>query len=672
MRDRSFVPLLSVVWLVALVLSSLIAQQALPAALLTALGGMLLDVLAVAAMVALSGGIGAVIMPDLPRLSDLERQSLGILVGLGVISLVILVTGLLGWLPSRWLAWVFTFAAGALLRRPIWTWLHEMRGALCLPFSHRPGRFTRWLRTATLVMLALALISALAPPTKWDALTYHLAGPAYYLETGRITGFPENHFLGFPQFVEMLYLWLTLLARPQAAAAMHWVFGLVVVTLIIGLTRRLRRPEAGWLAAMILLSGLSVWGEFGWAYNDLAAMAAITAALSILLAWAEVGLSQPNRFLLWAGAFVGLAMSTKYTSAGAAVGIAVLAVWLSRRSGALTMLRHLAFLIVIAWLVFLPWLVKNTLVDGNPVSPFVWGTSSFDELDQWYYLRPGTGLDLGTLVVLPLQATVFGQEGHAPHSSAISPLLVGLLPLAAVGWRKRPPEERRVIVALGVFTIPVYLIWLSGAASSWFLVQMRLLFAIFPALALIGSLGIEGLDDTSSSTGLLRITRAGVAVVVAISVIRAAVEVAAAGSFRVALGEESEADYLSRSLGIYYVAMQEINQLPSDAHVLLLWEPRTLYCDRRCIPDSMIDQWWHDRQVFGDPARIAEDWREQGITHVLIHESGWRFLVEQEQYDPLTQADIESLDQLRRDDLIELWNGYGSYTLYALLNEEAP
>ena len=665
--------LVAVVWLAALTLSSLIAQPPLPTATLMALGRVFLDGLAVALLVLAGGGVGTLAMRDLPRLSGLERLALRALAGLGAISLAVLCLGLLGWLPSRWIGWLATLAVLAILHRPVRRWIGEAREWLPLYFGPSPASFTRWLRVAVLALLGLALLMSLAPPTKWDALTYHLAGPRAYLEAGRIISIPHNHFLGFPQLTEMLYLWLLILARPQAAALLHWAFGMLLLLSLLGLTRRLRHPDAGWLAAAILLAGASVWGEFGWPYNDLAQMAMTFAALVMLQAFGEIGQGRRYGLLVWSGLFTGLAMSTKYTSAGAALGIAALSAWLSRHEGFGAAVQRIGMVAGVALIAFAPWLIKNALLDGNPVAPFVWGTSGFDALDQWYYLRPGTGLSLRSLITFPLEATVYGREGLGPYMASSGPLLIGLLPLAAVNWHRRPPSDRALIVGLLIFSLPPYLAWLAGAATSWFMAQTRLLFPLFPALALVGALGLDGLgEEISQSADLVKVVQAAVLIAVAVALLSASIAVAGSAPLPVVAGLQPEEDYLLQHLGTHYAAMQQINALPEDARVLTLWEPRIFYCIRRCVPDSLINQWWHDRQIEPDPARIAARWRAEGISHVLIFESGWRFLYYEEGHEPLTQADLEMLDRLREEEMTLIWEGYGAYTLYQLHREPAP
>ncbi len=660
---------LALSFLAALAVSSLIVQPPIDLPVARALLLLIRDLLAVAVLILLAAGLGTLLIRSgLPRLHPLTLAAMRALVGLGAVSVAVLLIGLAGRLPPSWLAWVLSLAALAVLQRPIRVWLAALTDHLAIAASPPPDRLTRWLSRGVAALLALSLLLALAPPTAWDALTYHLAGPQAYLQAGRILSVPDNHFLGFPQHVEMLYLWLMLLARPQAAAVLHWGFGVLTLILLGGSARRLGSPQAAWLAAVILLTGQSLWLEAGWPYVDLAGAAHITAAALILCAAGEASAALRTRLALWAGIFIGLAMSTKYTSAGAALGVAAAVAWISRREGAAVLLRRLTLTAGVAFLVFLPWLIKNALLDGNPISPFGWGTAGFDRLDSWYYLRPGTGLSLGNLLVVPLQATVFGREGHAPYVASISPLLVGLLPLIAVGWRRRPVPVRAAVVILLIISGGAYAAWLVGAAASWFLVQSRLLHGVFPLLALVGGLALDAPAVVQSRLrGLIGPGRAIVLVVLASGLLTSGVATVRAAPAGVLLGLESEQAYLLRRLGAHYAAMQEINRLPPDARVLTLWEPRIFYCEQgRCVPDSLINQWWHDRQVQPDPGQIASQWQQEGITHVLIFEAGLDYLYREEPHEPLSAADMAALDELRRRHMMLLWNGYGAYNLYAL------
>lgn len=662
---------LIVALLTALVVSYVVAQKLLLGETGLALLLILRDFAAAAAVLWLGGAVGTLLMPDLPRSTSLTRDALRALIGLGVLSPIVLIVGLLGMIPTPLLAWAVILSLLLLLRKYAWNWLEEIRDSVALTFSYTPDSFTLWLRRGVIALLGLALIAALAPPSGWDSLVYHLAGPQRYISIGRIDAFPENHFLGFPQLAEMLYLWVMVLARPQAAALLHAGFGGLILLTALGITRRLRHPSAGWLTIVILLVGLTFWGEFSWSYNDLATTAYITGAAALLLNALEVGRSQRDSFYLWVGLLTGMAMGTKYTAVGATLGIAVMVVWITRQDGVASIIRALAVVTGAALIAFAPWLIKNLILYANPIAPFGPGTIAFDKLDQWYYLRPGSGLSLPTLLIVPLQATVFGHEGSSPYQASIGPLLIGLLPLPLIGWKRRPEQDRHTIALLTMLIVPAYLVWIVGAGITMFTAQPRLIYQIFPALALIGALGLDGLVAVPRAADYGRLLRGLVLVMLAITVGGAVIELARINPLPVALGLEDEDIYLSNRLGTHYVAMQQVASLPETSKVLTLWEPRTLYCKNRCIPDSMIDQWWHDREVYGDPLAILGHWRDQGYTHVLIFEAGMRFLYEHEPYDPMGDEDIDAIDNLRPH-MHKLWQDpVGSYTLYAL-DENAP
>jgi hypothetical protein len=663
-RLRLALPLLGLAWLAAMVAAYYAVHKPFTGDVLVGAGRTLLGLLAAAAMVTLGGALGTHLLRDLSPLSRAEALALRALMGLGGLGLIVLALGLAGLLPPRWLAWLLTGAALVLLWRDGLAWggdLAQMAGRLWRDWP--AGGFERMVRAAALLLLGMAFLVALAPPTAWDALTYHLAGPALYLREGRIVAAPENHFLGFPQGVEMLYLWLIRLAGLSAAAPLHFAFGALLLTLLIGLAGRLGRREVGWLAALILLVSDSLWLEFSWPYVDLALMAYTLATFVALTVWREAS----ERWLYLAGLLTGLALGTKYTAAGVAIGLGVLTLWLGRKDGLWPSLWAGARFTVIALLVFAPWAAKNVLLDGDPLSPFGFGTREFDALDRWYYLRPGSGLPLPTLLAAPIYAAIVGREAGAPFGSSTGALLVAALPLVLVGWQERSEAQRRFVCRALIFALPAYLVWLAGLAVSCFLVQTRLLFPIFPALALIGALGLEGLPGKGDLPLDVRwLARGLVGLVLALALVNASLWTIQRASPRALVGLEPPEDYLASRLGWHYTAMQQIHSLPGEPRVLFLWEPRALYCEGRCVPDSLINRWWHDRQLEPDPHKIVSMWRREGATHVLIFEEGLRFLIEEEPYEPLTSEDVAALDALRGDALIPIWEGGGAYTLYAI------
>lgn len=670
MSRRRFGLLLALVWLLVLVGAYTVTHWPLTAGVARALAALAVDVLAVAGTVALAGALGTALVPRLGALTELERAAARALLGLAAISVAVLAMGLAGLLVRLWPA-IPAVALLVVLRRPLLAWLDDLRAGLRRALAPSDEGLIRWLRRGVVLLIALAALLALLPPTAWDALTYHITGPATYLDAGRIVSMVDNHFLGFPQLVEMLYLWLMMLARPNAAALLHAVFGTLLLMLLLGAAERLERPAAGWVAAAVLLSSETIWGEFGISYNDLALLAYTAAALDFALIWGlatGAGVEDPpgvRRCLVLAGLFTGAMMGVKYTAAGSTIGIAVLVAWLARRGGLRRVAGALGLVAGVALLAFAPWLIKNLLIDGNPVSPFIWGTAGYDALDQQMYLRPGTGLSLAELIAIPLRSTVFGRGSFGPFEVSTGPLWVGLLPLAAVGWRRRQEAERQAIAGLVIFMLPAYAIWLAGAATSLWMAQLRLLFPLFPAAALIGGLGLVGAGEALLPRDRT-LAYVAVGAALGLSALTGPLEALQQNPLPVLAGLRSEEDYLTGEMQAYYVAIQAVNALPADARVQFLWEPRTGYCRRDCIPDSLIDEWWHARQLEPDPLAIARGWAADGVTHVLVYEAGLRYVIDEEPYQPMTADDERAFDTLRGTVLTPVGDDLPAYTLYEL------
>ncbi len=112
----------------------------------------------------------------------------------------------------------------------------------------------------------------------------------------------------------------------------------------------------------------------------------------------------------------------------------------------------------------------------------------------------------------------------------------------------------------------------------------------------------------------------------------------------VLIGEESQPAYLTRRLGGLQLAIDGMERLPPDSRVLMLWEPRALYCAPRSVADPWIDRWLLERRLLGAPEVIRQAWGQEGVTHVLLFETGRAFV---EQLDPrYTPADWGALDEL--------------------------
>ncbi len=134
-------------------------------------------------------------------------------------------------------------------------------------------------------------------------------------------------------------------------------------------------------------------------------------------------------------------------------------------------------------------------------------------------------------------------------------------------------------------------------------------------------------------------------------------------------GFESREAYLTRHLDGYYAAIQFVNaNLPANARVYFLWEPRSYYAERAVQPDAILDAWAHLRWQYHDVDSIAAALRERGYTHLLLSRSGLDFML-QTGNDPITLDDARALEALAARHLRQI---YGKTPLEIVTRNDKP
>lgn len=675
--------LLAVLWATLVLLAYLYTHKPVQPGQAAALGGLALALAAWLGTLATAHWLGGMVGWFIPRMSLGVRLPLRIGVGLGALGLLVLILGMLGaYYPLViWALWIPGVVMG-------------LRGLLRDVRRIRPrlpaNGFERFLAAVLALFVVTAFLRALAPPTAWDALVYHLTGPKLYIQAHGLIHDLDLPYLGFPAWGSMLFTWGMLLAGPAVAKLLHFTFMLLTLCLTANMAVSFA-PDRGWLSAAVLAAVPSLALIGGWAYVEWMTMFAAAGAFWCLfhrflnadednpgesdavkspsggpsLSRGVIGSGEGGAIL--AGLLAGLGFSAKYTLVGMVVGMACVA-FLRRRSWKDLVAFGAAFSLVTA-----PYLIKNWALTGNPVYPFFLSGVYWDAHRQFWYSRPGTGLSPGQILLAPWEATVWGAEGgsyeaHPSYGASIGPLLLMLLPLAALFVHRARGRARRVLIWMILVCAVVYIQWALMLAFSSLLIQTRLLFVIFPFLALLAALGLDGLRDyTGPSFRADFVLRALIVLSLALGAVQGVLSFVSRSPLPVVLGLQSHEDYLLARLGGYYLAMRGVDDLADGSRVTFLWEPRSYYCRGEviCEPDALLDRWWHLRQHGLTPKAIADEWRRSGTTFVLINWSGAE-AVREAGFDPFTSADWAALEQLVDGQLVEVGEWAGSYSLYAL------
>jgi hypothetical protein len=607
----------------------------------------------------------------------LTRLALSAGLGLGLLSLAVLGLGLLGLLKPI-VMWGLLLALGTLL----WPRLRpSLLDAKAVRLPDMTSGFKRWVAVYGCASLLLSFFLALAPPTGWDTLVYHLTGPRLFIEAGRIVHPIDLPYLGFPQLAEMQFTLGLLLVGERVAPLLHFGYGVMALAITISLGRRAFGEDAAWLAAALLLSVPTLLSLMSKAYVDATLLFYATATLYVFLRWRESQAREgtSRAWLLLLGLFCGLCGGVKYTAIAIAGALGVSLVWVSRRRSIGVIAGRLALVAIPAILVALPWTLENWLTTGNPVYPFFLSHGVYwDEWRSWWYDRPGTGLATTApwrLLTAPLEAIILGTEGTNLYEATIGPLLLPSLPLLLVVWRKLTRKDRGTVGHLLLFFAVGYGLWLNGLARTALLLRTRFLFLTFGAVAVLGGAALDRLRAVQPpQLALDWLVRAVISLTLALSLFSGIGDFLQADPLPVNLGMESRDSYLKRRLGWYYPAIEYVNEtLDEDSVVLFLWEPRSYHCTanrrhhrRRCRPDALLDRWLHTIHLYGhDSEAIASAWRADGVTHVLLHQAGLDHILEAE-FDPVTPSDVQTLDDLKTKHM-SLTESFGSaYELYRL------
>jgi hypothetical protein len=322
----------------------------------------------------------------------------------------------------------------ALFRRPV--------AGIPVPELH--PALTWFFRAILGTAVVFYFIYAIAPEIEPDAIGYHLGLVQGYLRTHSL-----SHHVSFyeilPQGVDLLYAPAFAIGSRSAPKLVHFAFLLSIVPLIrhMGKEMGVSAAAAATGGALLFLSPVAaIVGTSG--YTDLALVASTVALCYLLARWQR---ESDSALLLLAGLNAGFSYAIKPTFGY--VALAALG-WVCFRSNA-RIKSSLVFAAGAAIPAF-PWLLRASLMTGNPIAPM---------LNAWF---PHDGLDASVdrdlLTYYSPFSTTFHWRSMLPdytvsggHEALLGPAFL-LLPLALFAARTKPGRK---LLAYSLFlTIPFF------------------------------------------------------------------------------------------------------------------------------------------------------------------------------------------------------------------------
>ncbi|GEM_PF-654072 len=258
--------------------------------------------------------------------------------------------------------------------------------------------FERLYLAAMGVSLFLALVSALAPVTSWDATVAHIALPQAYAREGCLRLFEGNAYSAYPHFVHSVFAYAFFESGEVGVTLLNWGFGVLGCAALFVLGNRIEGRRCGLIAAAMYAVAPILMDQVG-ASLDLAFGAVSLGALAAFITWYE---NERDEWLALAALLAGSSCGIRHTGYIVCVLLALgaLTVPSSDRREAVQRFGWLALLAAS------PWLLRSFLLTGNPVYPFFSSWLSANGVPAEETATFGShssirGLDLKALVMFP-------------------------------------------------------------------------------------------------------------------------------------------------------------------------------------------------------------------------------------------------------------------------------
>lgn len=571
---------------------------------------------------------------------------------LGGVSLLIFFLGQLGFISTASIFGVTILASAVLI-------LLSIRWLIKEPIDMSGTR--RWFILLLSLFILVVLPIILLPPTSRDGLIVHLAVPKLYLESGRIIELPFMGFSYAPMNIELLYLIPMALGSDITPKLIHLFFalftGLVIYFYLaeghgrgyatIGLFLYITTP-------IVILSSTTAYIDLGLTFYS-------TLALVALLKWRETDYA--DRWLLYSAISMGLALGTKYSALVVLfiLGISVPYIYSRATNNQVRALGLGIKYVSIALAVFLPWMVKNYLLKGNPIYPIANGlfaaNASFEGGFHISALPPLLmrnllyGEDLWYILLLPFRIFWEGQDGsHQYFDGQLNPLYLFFIPFAFVKSKDRDVKYMVffsfVFFYVAFFTVDIV---------------TRYLLPILPVLVIFMVFGFSNLLKVKWFKNIAVLLMAGLFIFNGLYLVDLYRRYR---PLQYLLASEGRDQYLTRILPDYPAISFANSTLPENARVMLIfagergyyWE-REYYYGSRGAQDII-------RIIKGssNEVELKERFRGLGMTHLFIRDPLFIKFCN----DNLKREKLEMLNIFYKTQLKVLYSRNG-YSLYEIL-----
>ena len=518
--------------------------------------------------------------------------------------------------------------------------------ALSASFNLSLSQFSLFTKLALFALLTFSFLLTLVPPFEaFDALLYHLALPAKILGLGGLQPINNSPFW-HPGLSENVYLWVLGMGSERAPQIVHFTWLVLSALTLWHWAAQTWNLEIGRKTLLLLAAIPSLPMLASWAYADMSLVYYAVAAIYSLTRYRIV---KASSWLNIAAIMAGFTMSIKYTAFVVPLTCGLLL--LTNRPFVRSILFAAQFSFV-SLAVAAPWYIRNAVFMGNPFYPFVFTGRYWDSFLAHWYADAGTGIGWNALqiILLPFNATL-GTHDVTFFDGRIGPLFLLLAPFSLwVLWTRTREDssERESLLVIGVFSVLSYAAWTFGVISSSGLWQARLLFPALVSFTIPTALAWDSLKQFNTSKLQVSVlANMLISIVIALTIFDNGLFVLQRNPLLVALGAQSRERYIERINPSYAALMRLVDELPPDAHVYLLFEPRSYGLPRTIQADPLIYNFAHDVYLYKTPDAIIQSWKSKQYTYIIVYERGLDIMEGSVKFTPTMQNTLqETLGQL--------------------------
>jgi hypothetical protein len=495
------------------------------------------------------------------------------------------------------------------------------------------------------VVLSIILLASV-PPVSRDALTHHLAIPKIWIAHGGMVETPDMIFSYYPMNLDLLYVIPLLFKNDILPKYIHFLFALGTAWLIYYFLRQYINKQFALLGVVLFLSTPIIVKLSVTVYVDLGLIFFSWASLYFFLKWCDRQFRL--QYLILSAISCGLALGTKYNGLVLLLTMAFMVPityslkqnqnlsrkeYRQRYRNSIKGLQWTGIFVLIALILFSPWMIRNIIWKQNPIYPLFDRVFNPPEQNTQFAGQkekqpPKTAFwtrryvykeSLGETLSIPIRAFFQGQDENPKYfDGKLNPCLL-IFPFIAFFNIK----DRRLVALnfhrtiFAVFAV-IFILFVLFQVDF----RIRYMSPAIPALVVLAVFGIKNMVFwVSMQSGIFRMVgTGGVLLLIGFTFFYNTNYVYGQFNdirpFDYLLGKVDRDTYISRYRREYPVIRYANQTLPKDARILCLANGnRTYYIDRKV---HLAEDFFESSNGRFLESELIKKLGRYGTTHIII------------------------------------------------------